>query len=128
MKIYISGKITGLDYNEAFAMFEAAEDVLKRLGHVPVNPMKKVSEQEGKSWAEYMKEDIPILLECDGIYLLPNWRESRGARLERNIARELDMTAMYAIFDLCNAEASRAPEVKCQQPMGHAGPCQILVV
>jgi hypothetical protein len=95
MKIYISGKITGLEYDEAFAMFEAAEVVLAKLGHEPVNPMKKVSEQEGKSWSEYMKEDIPILLECDAIYLLNNWGDSKGARLEKIVAEELGMLVVY---------------------------------
>ena len=59
MRIYISGAITGLETAVAFQNFERAEDLLRERGHEPVNPMKKVSEQEGKSWEEYMKEDIP---------------------------------------------------------------------
>lgn len=109
MKIYISGKITGLEYDSAFAMFEAAEVVLKCLGHEPVNPMKKVLEQEGKSWAEYMKEDIPILLECDAIYLLSNWEDSKGAKLEYLIAEQLGMLCVFennikysGIFTACS--------------------------
>lgn len=91
MKIYIAGPITGRNYDEAFADFDAAETRLKDLGHIVINPMKKVSEQAGKTWAEYMKEDIPLLLECDGIYLLKDWELSRGARLEYHIAVELEM-------------------------------------
>ena len=89
MKIYIAGPITGRDYNEAFADFEAAETYLRVMGHDPVNPMKKVSEQAGKTWAEYMREDIPLLLECEAIFMLKNWERSKGARLEYRIAKAL---------------------------------------
>jgi hypothetical protein len=50
MKIYISGKITGLVYEDALRMFAEAEKTLEDLGHEPVNPMRKVSEQQGLSW------------------------------------------------------------------------------
>jgi hypothetical protein len=96
MKIYIAGKITGLVYEDALRTFAEAEALLKRLGHEPVNPMAKVSEQEGLTWAEYMKQDIPFLLECDAIYLLPNWRDSKGARLEWYIAASLGMQVTFA--------------------------------
>ena len=49
-KIYISGKITGLAHETAYANFELAEKVLESLGYEPINPMKKVSEQEGKTY------------------------------------------------------------------------------
>ena len=39
-KVYISGKITGLEYQDAFNNFERAEQEIKELGGTPVNPMK----------------------------------------------------------------------------------------
>jgi hypothetical protein len=95
MKIYIAGKITGLDWYEAFNNFCKADDMLVAAGHEPINPMKKVSEQEGYSWADYMKEDIPLLLSCDAIYLLSDWGDSKGARLEKVIAEELGMELIF---------------------------------
>src|SRR6185369_10195950 len=59
--------------------------------------MKKVSEQEGKSWEEYMKEDIPIMLACDGIFMLSNYHGSRGARLELYVAEALGMEVMHEV-------------------------------
>ena len=97
MKIYISGAISGLETAVAFQNFERAEDLLRERGHEPVNPMKKVSEQEGKSWEEYMKEDIPIMLECDGIFMLSNYHGSRGARLELYVAEALGMEVMHEV-------------------------------
>lgn len=93
-KAYIAGKITGLDYDEAFAKFERVERTLAELGFDPVNPMKKNGlDGDGKEypWAEYMKRDIPHLLACDAIALLHDWKDSRGARLEAHIAEELGM-------------------------------------
>jgi hypothetical protein len=45
--------------------------------------------------ADYMKEDIPILLQCDGILMLSNWTGSKGACLEKHIAEELGMFVAY---------------------------------
>lgn len=98
MKIYIAGKISGLSYSEAVAKFAKAADLLRRLGHEPVNPMEVNGlDGDGKEypWAEYMKRDIPILLDCDAIYLLPDWQDSKGARLEKYIADELGMLIVY---------------------------------
>jgi len=88
MKIYISGKITGLPIQEAQNNFEAAEKRLKSEGHEPINPMK-LPHEHGKTWSEYMKEDIKALLECDAIYMLLGWQESKGACIEFNLAHDL---------------------------------------
>lgn len=95
-RVYIAGKITGLEYDDAFAKFAAAEKHLAERGFEPVNPMRKTSEQAGLSWSDYMKEDIPYLLKCDAIYLLPDWKDSRGAQLEYTIARELGLIIMQS--------------------------------
>lgn len=95
MKIYISGKISGLDTNDAFSRFCEAEGLLKALGHEPINPMKKVSEQAGYTWEQYMCEDISILFDCDAIYLLCNWQNSKGARIEKAICEVLDKPVFY---------------------------------
>jgi Asp-tRNA(Asn)/Glu-tRNA(Gln) amidotransferase A subunit family amidase len=94
MRIYIAGKISGLPPEEAKAAFEKAAALLKQHGHEPVNPIEANGlDGDGVEhpWADYMKRDIPLLLACDGICLLDNWRDSKGARLEHEIAAELGM-------------------------------------
>ena len=49
MKIYISGKITGLDYSEALKKFEDAEFILKSDTVEVVNPMT-IKHDHDKSW------------------------------------------------------------------------------
>ena len=82
MKIYISGPMTGIkDYN-ALA-FEKAYFVLQERGYEPVMPVPYV---DGKSYQEYLRDDLKLLLECDGIYMLDLWQESKGAKLEHMVA------------------------------------------
>lgn len=84
MKVYISGKVSGMEV-EATKLFKKAEEDIKALGLIPVNPMT-LNHIHDKSWSSYMKEDLKALLECDAIYLLPNWNQSKGAAIEHNIA------------------------------------------
>ena len=98
MKFYIAGKITGLVYEEALGKFAEAENSLRSQGHEPINPMRE-NELDGDGnehpWSEYMKRDIPHLLRCDGIYLLPCWSGSKGATLEKHIAETLGMEVVF---------------------------------
>ncbi len=94
-KVYISGKITGTsDYMERFS---AAEDHLKEMGYKPVNPARlNAFFPDGTALETYMRSSIvrssiDMLLDCDAIYLLKDWEESRGARLEKDIAVALNM-------------------------------------
>lgn len=89
--VYISGQITGLELKEAKANFDKAEALLLEKGFKPLNPMKVNPPLSGKQWKEYMLDDIVQLFNCDSIYLLDNWQDSKGARIEHFIAQELDM-------------------------------------
>lgn len=93
-KIYISGQITGLTPEEYAALFFAAEKRLIEQGYDVTNPLNN-GVAPGEPWQEHMKADIRLLLECDAIYMLPNWELSTGATLERNIAQTLGLNVFY---------------------------------
>lgn len=95
MKVYISGKITGLPIEEAKAKFDRVEAYLQSLGYNVVNPIKEVPYKEGKSWEQYMREDLKLLLDCDTICMLSNWTESRGAKEERHVALIVGMNVIF---------------------------------
>lgn len=97
MKIYISGQITGLELKEARAKFDEIEKVLIKKGHNPINPMKLNMPIEGKVWKDYMIDGIKLLLDCEAIYLLDNWKVSKGARIEYLIAQEMELTILTNI-------------------------------
>lgn len=93
MKIYISGKFSGLPYREAYDAFAKAESDLKQTGHTPVNPLKAISEQA--SWKTSMRYAISLMMDCDGIFLLDSWKDSEGARIEFELAMKLGFTIYF---------------------------------
>lgn len=95
MKCYLSGAITTVGVEEARKEFEKWENCMKDWGHDVVNPMKAVPYKEGRSWLGYMIRDVRHLMKCDTIIMLPNWKQSRGARIERRIAKMLGMWVIY---------------------------------
>ena len=99
MKIYISGKISGTDLTETRERFAAVAKAMKRLGYEPVNPLDNgLSEHD--TWEAHIVKDIATLLQCKAIYMLQDWQESKGARIEYYIATEIGMPIMYEIEKL----------------------------
>lgn len=96
-KVYISGQISGLEYKQAKEKFESAEILLESIGLQPINPMKNGLPIDSE-WEQHMVRDIEMLLECDAIMMLDNWRESKGAKIEQFIAEQKGLTIMYESF------------------------------
>lgn len=86
-KVYISGPITGAEFGNRFA-FMAARCGLELCGYEVVDP-SDVKLDGDATWADYMRADLKLLLDCDYIYMLDGWEDSKGARLERELAENL---------------------------------------
>lgn len=95
MKVYISGKITGLEENEAIDLFSKAEEALMEKGHETINPFTINHESHDKSWHGYMRADVKALCDCEAIYMLSNWTDSKGAIIEHTIAMHLGIKVYY---------------------------------
>ena len=94
MKIYLSGKISGTDLSRTRKRFSDVADKLQSLGHEVVNPLcNGLSETD--PWEEHMAKDIIDLLQCEGIYMLQDWEDSQGARIEHAVAKEIGLKVMY---------------------------------
>lgn len=89
MKIYIAGKVTGLNYNQTKVKFDHIERWLISLGHTPVNPIKLVPENE--DWDKAMHICLQELYKCEAIYLISDWIDSRGAKTEVSHAISLGL-------------------------------------
>lgn len=85
MRIYISGKISGLSLPEVQERFGDAESLLSVIGFEVVNPMKNGLSQDS-TWNEHLCKDIELLLPCEAIYMMDNWIDSTGASIEYDIA------------------------------------------
>lgn len=92
-KIYISGAVTGIEIS-AVLFFEKAEKKLIDQGFEVVNPMT-LEHNHDLTWNSYMRTDLKALLDCDYIYMLSNWKNSRGAKIEHNLAKELEIGVIF---------------------------------
>lgn len=95
-RLYIAGPMTGItDLN--FPAFHAAAALLRARGYEVVNPAE-INVDPKAGWDACIRKDIKELVDCDGVVMLPNWMESRGATLEHHIASSLGMR----VFDIAD--------------------------
>lgn len=95
IKVYISGRISGLPMDEVTAKFAQAEAEVKAKGATPVNPLNIHTGKGNPEWADHMKADIKAMMDCDALYVLTDWQQSRGAKIEVQLALSLGMQVMY---------------------------------
>lgn len=93
MRIYISGKITGLDnYRENF---ERAEVALRSYGHIVINPCKMGDIYPSLGWDDYMHLDMALIRLCNAVYFMKNWKDSKGATIEHEYAKMIGKEIIY---------------------------------
>jgi len=86
-KIQILGKISGFTYSYAKSLFDDAESWLKirYIGAKIINPTKLCN--KNMLWLFCMLKCIFSIIFCaNSVYLLDNWKQSRGAKIELFIA------------------------------------------
>jgi len=94
-KVYICGKVTGLEKSESVLRFQDAEMKLRNIGFDTVNPIRLIEIESLRrgflpNWDECMKICIRELVQCDYIYIIPqDVATSNGAKLEMVIAYQL---------------------------------------
>ena len=104
--LYVSGPITGRpDFRRLFA---TAESLLTKVGYEVLNPARHVGSRTARAWQElllamppegdprwrmrrpdYMRDALRAITLADGVALLPDWEQSRGAGWEHRIAQEV---------------------------------------
>lgn len=88
MKLYLAGPMSGYD-DLNYPAFNTAAAELREAGHQVINP----SENWNPSglWDEWLRISLRQVLSVEAIAVLPDWEESKGARLEVHVAKELGM-------------------------------------
>lgn len=94
IRIYISGKITGLDADVVKRKFADVKELLEEIGFEAVSPFDYVL-PDGATWAEHKGKDITMLMSCDAIYMMDNWIDSKGASIEYDVAKRLDLKIFF---------------------------------
>lgn len=95
MRVYLSGKISGLDFEDVRKRFSEAEELLRGLCFDVVNPLKNGLPEES-SWITHLCKDIELLHECNYIYMMEGWQESIGACIEYDFAVRTGKTILFA--------------------------------
>jgi hypothetical protein len=94
-RIYVAGPMTGYaDFN--FPAFHAAAARLRQAGWEVVNPAENFGGRTDLPHETYLRADVILLAQCDAAAMLPGWEESRGAKLEYLLARELSLELLDA--------------------------------
>ena len=50
------------------------------------------------SWQTYMKNSIAVMVTCDEVHFLKDWKESKGAKIEHQLALDLDIKVVYELI------------------------------
>ena len=84
--VYIAGKYRGATAWEVEQNIRAAEDVAARVwaaGLVALCPHANSRHMEGVTSDEnFLAGTLELMRRCDAVVLVPNWRDSEGARAE----------------------------------------------
>jgi hypothetical protein len=132
--VYLSGPVSGRpekEYSEHF--YRAGGEIRRRAaadrpGMIaafnPV-PYRKAKTEPGAPWHECMRYCVSRLAQCDGIALLQGWENSRGARLELDLADKLKIPVVYIEppvnvegFSRFPAELNRYFQARYEQRIG----------
>lgn len=99
VRVYLSGKMSGLSEAEYTAVFSRAESYYKSCGFEVVNPCLITeivqTQNPNAEYEDYMKADLAALAECTHIALLENWEDSSGAKREKAEAERLGIEVMF---------------------------------
>lgn len=109
--IYLAGPMTGFpEYNKP--AFDAHAQALRAAGHTVISPAEESLPhlEPLRAWPFYMRIALRQLLLADLLLLLPKWEASRGARIERSLARHLSIPCYY-VDSAAEAALSPPPDV-----------------
>lgn len=115
MKLYVCGPMTGRPQMNA-PTFRRTAWALRSLGYEVFSPLElgiDVDKQAEIGWEGAVKKAVGLMVQADGVALLPEWLLSRGARLEVAVATQLAMPCQPVGFWMSTAPARVVPPPAC---------------
>ena len=103
--VYLSGPISGQDYEERFKAFEEKEEMFKKLGFKVFNPMKNGLLPESTTH-QHMRRDFSVLtneeIPISHIFMMEKWTHSAGCWKEFETAVSCGITVIFEEMSLHN--------------------------
>ena len=97
--IYIAGKVTGEKLIDCHLKFHHWQIALESMGFDVANPMCLVKDFR-TPWDAAMRTCVGELVKCHAVFMLPCWQNSRGAKIEKQIAESLNIPVFTETEDL----------------------------
>ena len=101
LRVYLAGPMTDIvDDNKP--AFDRAASLLRALGFHVESPAENKAPCENPTLEDWMRTAIPQMLTCNAVVMLPGWPNSKGARLEKELAVKLGMqvSELYEALEL----------------------------
>lgn len=102
--IYLAGPYTAphpylVQLNVDEARWWAME--ICKLGGYGLAPHGVTAHFEGlQNYYFYLNATLSLMRRCDAVFMLPNWEQSNGARLEHDDALRLNIPVLYQLSDV----------------------------
>ena len=106
--IYIAGKYSDKTPEKVTANILLAKKCaldIWRMGYTAICPhlnTEHFDDELDLVWKDYLEGDIEIVSRCDGVFLLPNWKYSKGAVVENEVAKRLHKPTFKNLEELEN--------------------------
>lgn len=101
--VYLSGPISGQDYEERFKAFEEKEAMFKKLGFKVFNPMKNGLPPDSTTH-QHMRRDLSVLtneeIPISHIFMMEKWTHSAGCWKEFDDAVSCGITVIFEEMSL----------------------------
>lgn len=98
-KVYVAGKISGLPLDVAKENFRKGCLEIEKQGLIPVNPFDS-GLPDSAPYESHIAVDLRMMYLCDGVAVLPNWYQSKGAINEVKEALERGMMVVHLDVDI----------------------------
>jgi len=97
--IYIAGKVTGELPELTAEKFKNMQIQLETKGFDVVNPIEVVN-NSNENWYTAMGMCLEALETCDAIFMLPCYKDSKGAKIELKTAKDLGLQVYYNLEEI----------------------------
>ena len=116
--LYVAGKLADSTAWKRELNIRQAEEValqLMKMGFAVFVPHTQCRSYDGElPWEAWIERDLEVLCRCNAVFMLPNWKDSKGATAEHEQAKKLGMKILYSLEEA-------AAYLKEEYPYDHLG-------